>query len=67
MSSLLNRSLQELQDLTPIMSLTFFFCNVNTVLLSENYRRKLFHTSLKSESKQNKLIWDEGVECIFEG
>jgi hypothetical protein len=30
--NLLNRSLQELWDLTPIMILTIFFCNVNTFL-----------------------------------
>jgi hypothetical protein len=34
-SSLLNRSLQELQDLTPIVSLTVFFINESIFLLSD--------------------------------
>jgi hypothetical protein len=41
------------------MFLTNFFRNVNTFLLSKNFPIKLFHTSLKSERKQDKLI--EGI------
>jgi hypothetical protein len=54
--SLLNRSLQELWDLTSIMILTVLFCSVNTFLQSAELPPKLFHTSLKSVSKQNKLF-----------
>jgi hypothetical protein len=49
----------------PTMILTIFFCNVNTFLLSGEFPPKLFHTSLKSESRlgsyvlfsQNTEIW----------
>jgi hypothetical protein len=51
-SSLSNRALQEVQDLTSIMSLTkeIPFC------YQMNYPRKLFHASFKSEDKQNIFI-----------
>jgi hypothetical protein len=55
-SSLLNRSLHKLKDLTSNMSLAIFFCNVNTFLLSVDLSKKLFHSSLMSVSMQNKLV-----------
>jgi hypothetical protein len=40
-SSLLNTSVQELGDLTPIMIQTIFFCNVKNFLLSDELFQKI--------------------------
>jgi hypothetical protein len=49
-SSLLNRTLQELRDLTPIMSQTDFLCNVNTFFMSDELSQKIIPCFIK-ESK----------------
>jgi hypothetical protein len=41
------RSLQELHDLTPIMGPTIFFCNVNTVILSDELPQKITSQFIK--------------------
>jgi hypothetical protein len=45
--NLLNRSLQELWDLTPIMILTVFLCNVNTFLLLDELPQKIIPYFIK--------------------
>jgi hypothetical protein len=52
----LNRSLQGDWGFAPAMILRIFFCNVNSFLLSEKFPQKIIPYSLRSESKQKKLI-----------
>jgi hypothetical protein len=52
-SNFLNRLLHEFLGLMPAINLTIFFCKKNTFLLFDELPKKLFHTSLRSENRQN--------------
>jgi hypothetical protein len=43
----IRRTLEELQNLTPIMILTIFFCNVSTFLLPDEVPQKIIPYFIK--------------------